>query len=244
MTSLDSFNCRRTLKAGGKEYVYYDLKVAEKNGLKGAAKLPFSLKVLLENLIRFEDGRTVTKDDIKALAFWGKKRKSNREIAFRPARVLMQDFTGVPAVVDLAAMRDAMKSLGGEPKKINPLVPVDLVIDHSVIVDYFGSAAAFSKNVDLEYERNGERYKFLKWGQLAFDNFRVVPPGTGICHQVNLEYLGQTVWTRKEEAVDLKTGKPKMVEVAYPDTLVGTDSHTTMVNGLAILGWGVGGIEA
>ncbi|MBX3520085.1 MAG: aconitate hydratase AcnA [Xanthobacteraceae bacterium] len=244
MTSLDSFNCRRTLKAGGKEYVYYDLKVAEKNGLKGAAKLPFSLKVLLENLIRFEDGRTVTKDDIKALAFWGKKRKSNREIAFRPARVLMQDFTGVPAVVDLAAMRDAMKSLGGEPKKINPLVPVDLVIDHSVIVDYFGSAAAFSKNVDLEYERNGERYKFLKWGQLAFDNFRVVPPGTGICHQVNLEYLGQTVWTKKEEAVDLKTGKPKTVEVAYPDTLVGTDSHTTMVNGLAILGWGVGGIEA
>ena len=244
MTSLDSFNCRRTLKAGGKSYAYYDLKVAEKNGLKGASKLPVSLKVLLENLIRFEDGRSVTKDDIKALAFWGRKRKSNREIAFRPARVLMQDFTGVPAVVDLAAMRDAMKALGGDPKKINPLVPVDLVIDHSVIVDHFGTAKSFKQNVDLEYERNGERYKFLKWGQLAFDNFRVVPPGTGICHQVNLEYLGQTVWTKTEEAVDLKSGKKTMVEVAYPDTLVGTDSHTTMVNGLAILGWGVGGIEA
>jgi len=244
VTSLDSFNCRRSLKVGGKSYDYFDLKVAEKNGLKGASRLPFSLKVLLENLIRFEDGRTVTKDDIIALSKWTKARKSNREIAFRPARVLMQDFTGVPAVVDLAAMRDAMKALGGDPKKINPLVPVDLVIDHSVIVDHFGTAKAFAQNVDLEYERNGERYKFLKWGQLAFDNFRVVPPGTGICHQVNLEYLGQTVWTKKEETVDLKTGKPKTVEIAYPDTLVGTDSHTTMVNGAAILGWGVGGIEA
>ncbi|QYK44913.1 MAG: aconitate hydratase AcnA [Xanthobacteraceae bacterium] len=243
MTSLDSFKCLRTLKAGGKTYAYYDLKVAEKNGLKGASKLPFSLKVLLENLIRFEDGRSVTRDDIKALASWGKKRKSNREIAFRPARVLMQDFTGVPAVVDLAAMRDAMKALGGDPKKINPLVPVDLVIDHSVIVDHFGTARAFKQNVDLEYERNGERYKFLKWGQLAFDNFRVVPPGTGICHQVNLEYLAQTVWTKTEELVDVK-GKKKNVEFAFPDTLVGTDSHTTMVNGLAVLGWGVGGIEA
>jgi aconitate hydratase len=243
VTSLDSFQCRRTLKAGGKSYDYYDLKVAEKNGLKGASRLPFSLKVLLENLIRFEDGRTVTKDDIKALAFWGKKRKSSREIAFRPARVLMQDFTGVPAVVDLAAMRDAMKSLGGDPKKINPLVPVDLVIDHSVIVDHFGTAKAFKQNVDLEYERNGERYKFLKWGQLAFDNFRVVPPGTGICHQVNLEYLAQTVWTKSEHVVDRK-GRKTTCELAYPDTLVGTDSHTTMVNGLAVLGWGVGGIEA
>jgi aconitate hydratase len=244
ISSLDSFNCRRTLKVGSKSYVYYDLKIAEKNGLKGASRLPFSLKVLLENLIRFEDGRSVTRDDIKALSMWGKKRKSNREIAFRPARVLMQDFTGVPAVVDLAAMRDAMKSLGGDPRKINPLVPVDLVIDHSVIVDHFGTAQAFKQNVDLEYERNGERYKFLKWGQAAFDNFRVVPPGTGICHQVNLEYLGQTVWTMKDQMVDLKSGKKKDVEVAYPDTLVGTDSHTTMVNGAAILGWGVGGIEA
>jgi aconitate hydratase len=244
ISSLDSFNCRRTLKVGSKSYVYYDLKIAEKNGLKGASRLPFSLKVLLENLIRFEDGRSVTRDDIIALSKWTKKRKSNREIAFRPARVLMQDFTGVPAVVDLAAMRDAMKSLGGDPRKINPLVPVDLVIDHSVIVDHFGTAQAFKQNVDLEYERNGERYKFLKWGQAAFDNFRVVPPGTGICHQVNLEYLGQTVWTMKDQMVDLKSGKKKDVEVAYPDTLVGTDSHTTMVNGAAILGWGVGGIEA
>jgi aconitate hydratase len=197
------------------------------------------MKVLLENLIRFEDGRTVKKDDIKAIAEWVKKRRSEREIAFRPARVLMQDFTGVPAVVDLAAMRDAMKSLGGDPKKINPLVPVDLVIDHSVIVDHFGTPRAFKQNVELEYKRNLERYRFLKWGQAAFDNFRVVPPGTGICHQVNLEYLSRTVWSRKEKGADGKTA-----EVAYPDTLVGTDSHTTMVNGLSVLGWGVGGIEA
>ncbi|HXY90033.1 MAG TPA: aconitate hydratase AcnA, partial [Xanthobacteraceae bacterium] len=239
MTALDSFKCRRSLKVGNKTYDYYSLPVAEKNGLAGIAALPFSMKVLLENLIRHEDGRTVKKDDIKAIAEWAKKRRSDREIAFRPARVLMQDFTGVPAVVDLAAMRDAMKALGGDPKKINPLVPVDLVIDHSVIVDYFGSPRAFKQNVELEYKRNLERYRFLKWGQAAFDNFRVVPPGTGICHQVNLEYLSRTVWSRTE-----KSAGGKNVEVAYPDTLVGTDSHTTMVNGLSVLGWGVGGIEA
>lgn len=242
MTSLDSFNCCRTLKVGTKSYAYYSLPVAEKNGLKGISKLPFSMKVLLENLLRNEDGRTVTKDDILAVAAWLKKKSSDREIAFRPARVLMQDFTGVPAVVDLAAMRDAMTVLGGDPKKINPLVPVDLVIDHSVIVNYFGDNAAFKKNVDEEYKQNQERYRFLKWAQKAFDNFRVVPPGTGICHQVNLEYLSQTVWTAKGKI--MVGGKAKNAEIAYPDTLVGTDSHTTMVNGLAVLGWGVGGIEA
>jgi aconitate hydratase len=239
VTAIDSFKCRRTLKVGKKTYDYYSMPIAEKNGLAGISTLPFSMKVLLENLIRFEDGRTVKKDDIKAIAEWVKKRRSEREIAFRPTRVLMQDFTGVPAVVDLAAMRDAMKSLGGDPKKINPLVPVDLVIDHSVIVDHFGTPRAFKQNVELEYKRNLERYRFLKWGQAAFDNFRVVPPGTGICHQVNLEYLSRTVWSRKEKGADGKTA-----EVAYPDTLVGTDSHTTMVNGLSVLGWGVGGIEA
>jgi aconitate hydratase len=243
MTSLDSFKCRKTLRVGTKSYVYYSLKAAEKNGLKGISALPFSLKILLENLLRFEDGRSVTKADISAVAAWLKDRgKAGKEIGFRPARVLMQDFTGVPAVVDLAAMRDGMKLLGGDPKKINPLVPVDLVIDHSVIVDEFGSAKALKENVRLEYERNGERYRFLKWGQGAFDNFRVVPPGTGICHQVNLEYLAQTVWTAKEK-VKVR-GRTKTIEVAYPDTVVGTDSHTTMVNGLAVLGWGVGGIEA
>ncbi|MGL4284774.1 MAG: aconitate hydratase AcnA [Phreatobacter sp.] len=245
--SLDSFKARKTLKVGTKSYVYYSLKDAEKNGLKGISALPFSMKVLLENLLRAEDGRSVTKADIEGVAAWlNDKGKAGKEIAFRPARVLMQDFTGVPAVVDLAAMRDAMKSLGGDPQKINPLVPVDLVIDHSVIVDEFGSAKAFKKNVDLEYQRNGERYRFLKWGQQAFKNFSVVPPGTGICHQVNLEYLSQTVWTRKEKVSKVVRGKKtsETVEVAYPDTLVGTDSHTTMVNGLAVLGWGVGGIEA
>ena len=239
--SLDSFKARKTLKVGKKTYEYFDLKAAEKNGLKGISCLPFSLKVLLENLLRHEDGRTVTADDIKAMASWVKDKRSTREIAFRPARVLMQDFTGVPAVVDLAAMRDATTKLGGDPKKINPLVPVDLVIDHSVMVDRFGTKGAFKHNVDAEYARNGERYEFLRWGQEAFDNFRVVPPGTGICHQVNLEYLAQTVWTKKGTA---KTKKGKTVDMAYPDTLVGTDSHTTMVNGLAVLGWGVGGIEA
>jgi aconitate hydratase len=238
VTSLDSFKSRRTLQVGSKSYQYYSLKAAEEQGLKGISKLPLSLKVLLENLIRHEDGRTVKKQDIKAAVDWLNKRRSDREIAFRPARVLMQDFTGVPAVVDLAALRDAMKTLGGDPNKINPLVPVDLVIDHSVIVDYFGAGNAFKRNVGMEYKRNGERYRFLKWGQAAFNNFRVVPPGTGICHQVNLEYLSRTVWTKTEKT---KTGT---TEFAYPDTLVGTDSHTTMVNGLSVLGWGVGGIEA
>ena len=231
------------LTVGAKKYVIYSLTLAEKNGLTGISALPYSMKVLLENLLRAEDGSTVTKKDIEAFAAWLKdKGKAGKEIAFRPARVLMQDFTGVPAVVDLAAMRDAMKALGGNPQKINPLVPVDLVIDHSVIVDEFGSNKALKQNVDLEYARNGERYRFLKWGQQAFKNFRVVPPGTGICHQVNLEYLSQTVWTRKEKVT--KGKKTETVEVAYPDTLVGTDSHTTMVNGLSVLGWGVGGIEA
>ncbi|WP_158811122.1 aconitate hydratase AcnA [Beijerinckia sp. L45] len=244
MASLDSFKCRKKLNVGDNTYHYFSLEEAEKNGLAGISKLPFSMKVLLENLLRYEDGRTVKKEDIEAIAAWvNNQGKEEKEIAFRPARVLMQDFTGVPAVVDLAAMRDAMTKLGGDPQKINPLVPVDLVIDHSVIVDAFGTAGAFKTNVDLEYSRNGERYRFLKWGQSSFDNFRVVPPGTGICHQVNLEYLAQTVWTREEEHTNSE-GKTKMVEVAYPDSLVGTDSHTTMVNGLAVLGWGVGGIEA
>ena len=233
--SIDSFNARRTLKVGDAEYVYFDLKEAEKNGLEGVARLPYSMKVLLENLLRNEDGRSVTRDSIKAVAEWLADRgTAGCEIAYRPARVLMQDFTGVPAVVDLAAMRDGLAALGGDPEKINPLVPVDLVIDHSVIVDEFGSPMAFARNVELEYERNEERYKFLKWGQQAFRNFRVVPPGTGICHQVNLEYLGQVVWTNSDDGET----------VAYPDTCVGTDSHTTMINGLGVLGWGVGGIEA
>ncbi len=232
--SLDTFKCRKTLAVGDKSYTYFSLPDAEANGLEGISQLPFSLKVILENLLRFEDGRTVTADDIRAVAGWLKERKSSHEIAYRPARVLMQDFTGVPAVVDLAAMRDAATKLGGDPKKVNPLVPVDLVIDHSVMVDHFGNSTAFTQNVEREYERNGERYEFLRWGQSAFDNFRAVPPGTGICHQVNLEYLAQTVWTKDEDGET----------VAYPDTLVGTDSHTTMVNGLAVLGWGVGGIEA
>ncbi|HMG77312.1 MAG TPA: aconitase family protein, partial [Xanthobacteraceae bacterium] len=238
MDSHDSFKCLRPLKVGSKTYAYYSLPVAEKNGLKGISRLPFSMKVLLENLLRNEDGRSVSKEDIQAVAQWLKTKTSEREIAFRPARVLMQDFTGVPAVVDLAAMRDAMEHLGGDPKKINPLVPVDLVIDHSVAVNFFGHKDSFKRNVEEEYKQNQERYRFLKWAQNSFEDFRVVPPGTGICHQVNLEYLAQTVWTAKEK----RDGKT--VEVAFPDTLVGTDSHTTMVNGLAVLGWGVGGIEA
>jgi aconitate hydratase len=244
MASLDSFKCRKKLTIGAKTYHYFSLPAAEKNGLKGISSLPFSMKVLLENLLRFEDGRSVTKDDISAVAAWLSNRgKVEREIAFRPARVLMQDFTGVPAVVDLAAMRDAMTTLGGDPQRINPQVPVDLVIDHSVIVDEFGTARAFKKNVDFEYARNGERYRFLKWGQQSFNNFSVVPPGTGICHQVNLEYLSQTVWSLKERVKPAR-GRATTIEVVYPDTLVGTDSHTTMVNSLAVLGWGVGGIEA
>jgi aconitate hydratase len=242
MTSLDSFKSRKTLKVGTKTYIYYSLAAAEKNGLKDISRLPYSMKVLLENLLRNEDGRSVKKEDILAVAKWLKKKTLEHEIAFRPARVLMQDFTGVPAVVDLAAMRNAMQALGGDAEKINPLVPVDLVIDHSVIVNFFGDNKAFAKNVTEEYKQNQERYEFLKWGQKAFSNFSVVPPGTGICHQVNLEYLAQTVWTKKEKmTVGRTTGT---FEVAYPDSLVGTDSHTTMVNGLAVLGWGVGGIEA
>ena len=234
----NSFKALKTLKVGAKSYAYFSLKEAEKNGLDGISALPYSMKVLLENLLRHEDGETVTADDIIAMKKWMSRRKSNREIAYRPARVLMQDFTGVPAVVDLAAMRNAMEDIGGNPKKINPLTPVDLVIDHSVMVDHFGTSSSLKQNVDLEYDRNQERYEFLRWGSQAFENFRVVPPGTGICHQVNLENLAQTVWTKKTSL------NGKSVEVAYPDTLVGTDSHTTMVNGLSVLGWGVGGIEA
>jgi len=235
MSAIDSFQSKATLTVGDKSYTYYDLKAAEANGLKGVSALPASLKVLLENLLRFEDGVSVSKEDIQALANWLVNKGSvEHEISFRPARVLMQDFTGVPAVVDLAAMRDAMVKLGADPAKINPLNPVDLVIDHSVMVDYFGHADSAGKNVDREYERNIERYNFLRWGSSAFNNFRVVPPGTGICHQVNLEYLAQTVWTNVADGG----------EVAYPDTVVGTDSHTTMINGLSVLGWGVGGIEA
>ena len=232
----DSLGTRKTLKIDGKEYDYFSLKAASEK-IGDISKLPYTLKVLLENLLRFEDSRTVNADDVKALKGWLDAKRSDREIAYRPARVLMQDFTGVPAVVDLAAMREAMAALGGDPQKINPLVPVDLVIDHSVMVDAFGNKSAFQQNVDIEFERNHERYAFLRWGQKAFKNFRVVPPGTGICHQVNLEYLAQTIWVEEDEN---KKGR----QVAYPDTLVGTDSHTTMVNGLAVLGWGVGGIEA
>ncbi|WP_114392523.1 aconitate hydratase AcnA [Oleisolibacter albus] len=235
ITGHDSLKARRTLTVGGKSYDYFSIPEAEKAGLGDLSRLPYSMKVLLENLLRWEDGRTVTVDDVKAVAQWLVDKKSDREIAYRPARVLMQDFTGVPAVCDLAAMREAMASLGSDPQKINPLTPVDLVIDHSVMVDAFGTPKAFDENVELEFQRNGERYAFLRWGQKAFNNFRVVPPGTGICHQVNLEYLAQTVWTDTDQS-----GKT----VAYPDTLVGTDSHTTMVNGMAVLGWGVGGIEA
>ena len=233
-TGQDSLKTRSALQVGATSYSYYSLeKAAEQLG--DISRLPFSMKVLLENLLRFEDGTTVTRDDLQAMVDWLKERRIAREIQYRPARVLMQDFTGVPAVVDLAAMRDAMSELGGSAQKINPLVPVHLVIDHSVMVDEFGNPKAFGKNVELEYQRNGERYEFLKWGASAFDNFQVVPPGTGICHQVNLEYVAQCVWTGEDQDGEM---------VAYPDTLVGTDSHTTMVNGLGVLGWGVGGIEA
>ncbi len=233
-TGQDSLQTRSTLTVESRSYAYYSLpKAAE--ALGDISRLPFSMKVLLENLLRFEDGQTVARDDLQAMVDWQKERRIAREIQYRPARVLMQDFTGVPAVVDLAAMRDAMTSLGGDPQKINPLVPVHLIIDHSVMVDEFGTPRAFGKNVELEYARNGERYEFLKWATQAFDNFQVVPPGTGICHQVNLEYVAQCVWTGEDQ-----TGET----LAYPDTLVGTDSHTTMVNGLGVLGWGVGGIEA
>ena len=235
MASHDSFKSKSTLTVGDKTYTYYSLAKAAENGLGDISRLPASLKVLLENMLRNEDGKSVTKDDIIAFKTWlDNGGKVTQEIAYRPARVLMQDFTGVPAVVDLAAMRDASEKLGGKAEAINPQVPVDLVIDHSVMVDNFGGKDSFKRNVEREYERNGERYEFLRWGGSAFENFRVVPPGTGICHQVNLEYLGQTVWTKEEGGET----------VAYPDTCVGTDSHTTMINGLSVLGWGVGGIEA
>ncbi len=233
MPSLDSLKSLKTLEVSNKTYHYFSLPDAART-LGDLDKLPMSLKVLLENLLRWEDNHTVTGDDLKALADWLIERKSHREIQYRPARVLMQDFTGVPAVVDLAAMRAAVAKAGGDPQRINPLSPVDLVIDHSVMVDRFGDDKAFGENVDIEMQRNGERYAFLRWGQSAFDNFSVVPPGTGICHQVNLEYLGRTVWTKEEDGRTY----------AFPDTLVGTDSHTTMINGLGVLGWGVGGIEA
>ncbi len=233
MPSLDSLNTLKTLEIDNKTYHYFSLPEAAKS-LGDLSKLPMSLKVLLENLLRWEDNKTVTGTDLKSLAAWLGERRSDREIQYRPARVLMQDFTGVPAVVDLAAMRAAVAKAGGDPQRINPLSPVDLVIDHSVMVDKFGDADSFAQNVDIEMERNGERYAFLRWGQSAFDNFSVVPPGTGICHQVNLEYLGRTVWTKDEDGRTY----------AFPDTLVGTDSHTTMINGLGVLGWGVGGIEA
>src|SRR6185437_6221735 len=223
------------LKSGDKTVRYFRLSALEASGAK-LERLPYSLRILLENLLRREDGVTVTADDIRFLANWDAKAEPSREIAFMPARVLMQDFTGVPAVVDLAAMRDAMKVLGGDPQKINPLVPAELVIDHSVQVDEYGSAKAYDLNAALEFQRNRERYAFLKWGQTAFHNFSAVPPGMGICHQVNLEYLARVVYTAEADADGVAS--------AYPDTLVGTDSHTTMINGLGVLGWGVGGIEA
>ena len=233
----DTAQTRKTLNIGAAQIDYYSIPAAQAAGLGDFSRLPAALKVVLENMLRFEDGgRTVSVDDIKAFAQWAVQGGQNhREINYRPARVLMQDFTGVPAVVDLAAMRDGIVALGGDAQQINPLNPVDLVIDHSVMIDEFGNPRAFQMNVDREYERNMERYTFLKWGQSAFNNFRVVPPGTGICHQVNLEYLAQTVWSDADQ---------NGVQIAYPDTLVGTDSHTTMVNGMAVLGWGVGGIEA
>ena len=231
---VDSFGTRQVLKVGNQSYDIFRLDRLEKAGFKNVSRLPISLKVLLENLLRQEDNHHVNKADIEGLANWDAKAKQEKEIAFMPARVLMQDLTGVPAVVDLAAMREAMKRLGGDPKKINPLAPVDLVIDHSVQVDYFGTADAFHKNSQIEFERNVERYAFLRWGQTAFDNFRLIPPDTGICHQVNLEYLAPVVFSAKKDGAHF----------AYPDTVVGTDSHTTMINGLGVVGWGVGGIEA
>src|SRR5256712_3526484 len=231
---MNTFNSLSTLKVGNAEFDYFSIVLAEKAGAGAVSKLPFSLRVMLENLLRFEDGLTVTAEDIRAVAAGSTGKQSAKEIAFRPARVLMQDFTGVPAIVDLATMRDVIKQMGGDPKRINPLQQVDLVIDHSVQVDQFGTPAAFAFNADRELERNRERYVFLKWGQKAFQNCRLVPPDVGICHQVNLEYIAKTVF------VEHSNGRPR----AYPDTLVGTDSHTTMINGLGGVGWGVGGIEA
>ena len=230
----NSYNSLKSININGNDYKYYSLKEAEKNGLENISKLPKSLKVLLENLLRYEDDLTVTKDQIDSIKNWLKEKKSKTEIAYRPARGLLQDYTGIPAIADLAAMREAVKQKNKNPKTINPLSKVDLVIDHSVQVDKSARSDSFEKNVDIEFERNGERYSFLKWGQQAFDNLRIVPPGTGICHQVNLEYLSKVVWSEKYKGENY----------LFPDTLVGTDSHTTMVNGLSVLGWGVGGIEA
>src|SRR6185369_16718822 len=239
MNMTDSFGARSKLTVGGRGYEIFRLSALARNGID-IARLPYSLRILLEDLLRTEDGVTVTREDIEALAGWSPANPPLREIAFTPARVLLQDFTGVPAVVDLAAMRDAMAALGGDPARINPLQPVELVVDHSVQVDAFGSPRAFATNVDLDYQRNRERYQFLRWGQKAFENFRVVPPNTGIVHQVNLEYLARVVFT-SDENPHARSGE---LPQAYPDTLVGTDSHTPMINGLAVLGWGVGGIEA
>ena len=230
----NSYNSLKSIDINNRKYKYYSLSEAEKNGLDGISKLPKSLKVLLENLLRYEDDLSVTKSQIEAIKEWLKTKKSLTEIAYRPARVLLQDYTGIPAVADLAAMREAVKEKDKDPNTINPLSAVDLVIDHSVQVDKSANKDSFEKNVDIEFKRNGERYSFLKWGQQAFNNFRIVPPGTGICHQVNLEYLSKVVWSEKFQDEDY----------LFPDTLVGTDSHTTMVNGLSVLGWGVGGIEA
>ena len=230
----NSYNSLKSISINDTEYKYYSLSEAEKNGLDGISKLPKSLKFLLENLLRYEDDLSVTKSQIEAIKEWLKTKKSLTEIAYRPARVLLQDYTGIPAVADLAAMREAVKEKNKDPNTINPLSAVDLVIDHSVQVDKSANKDSFEKNVDIEFKRNGERYSFLKWGQQAFNNFRIVPPGTGICHQVNLEYLSKVVWSEKFKDEDY----------LFPDTLVGTDSHTTMVNGLSVLGWGVGGIEA
>jgi len=226
----NSFNSLKSININGLEYNYYSIAEAEKNGLSGVSKLPKSLKVLLENLLRYEDDLSVTKNQIEAIKDWLKEKKSTTEIAYRPARVLLQDYTGIPAVADLAAMREAVKEKNKDPNSINPLSQVDLVIDHSVQVDQFANKDSLEKNVEIEFKRNGERYSFLKWGQQAFNNFRIVPPGTGICHQVNLEYLSKVVWSEKYQGKDY----------LFPDTLVGTDSHTTMVNGLSVLGWGVG----
>src|SRR3954471_9324839 len=236
MASVDSFGARGTLEVGERSYEIYRLSAVSGEGLaEGAVEsLPYSLKVLLENLLRTEDGANITADDIRALASWDADAQPSKEIQFTPARVIMQDFTGVPCVVDLATMREAMSELGGDATRINPLAPAEMVIDHSVIADVFGTPESFERNVEIEYQRNRERYQFLRWGQGAFDDFKVVPPGTGIVHQVNIEHLARTVFTREDE--DGTT-------VAYPDTCVGTDSHTTMVNGIGVVGWGVGGIE-
>jgi aconitate hydratase len=234
--SVDSFGAKTTLQVGEDSYQIFQL-----DAVDGSASLPYSLKILLENLLRTEDGTNITADDIRALAEWDPSAVPSKEIQFTPARVIMQDFTGVPCVVDLATMREAMADMGGDPSKINPLAPAELVIDHSVIADVFGTADAFSRNVEIEYSRNHERYQFLRWGQTAFDDFKVVPPGTGIVHQVNIEHLARVIFSSDVELAD---GSGQTEQHAYPDTCVGTDSHTTMVNGLGVVGWGVGGIEA